>query len=82
MEFEEGLDFTFGLRYDYVDIEAEDGDGEVGPIVLRNFEGGERRASGSQGAFSWSANLSQRVMDIFYPYLSYSSQTSFYVVTT
>ena len=76
LEFEEGLDFTLGLRYDYVDIEAEDGDGEVGPIVLRNFEGGERRAAGSEGAFSWSANLSQRVMDIFYPFVSYSSQTS------
>ena len=70
------MDFTLGLRYDYVDIEAEDGDGEVGLIVLRNFEGGERRATGSEGAFSWSANLSQRVMDIFYPFVSYSSQTS------
>mgnify|MGYP001163890785 FL=1 len=76
LEFEEGLDFTLGLRYDYIDIQAEDGDGELGPIVLRNFEGGERQAAGSQGAFSWSANLSQQILDIFYPYVSYSSQTS------
>ena len=76
LEFEEGLDFTLGLRYDYIDIQAEDGDGELGPIVLRNVEGGERQAAGSQGAFSWSANLSQQILDIFYPYVSYSSQTS------
>ena len=31
---------------------------------------------GAKEPFSWSANLSQRVMDIFYPFVSYSSQTS------
>ena len=76
LDFDWGLDLTLGVRYDYVDINAEDGDGDAGPIVLRNFEGGERYATNTQDAFSWSINASYQIVDIFYPYISLSSQTS------
>jgi len=76
LDFDKGLDLTFGLRYDYVDISAEDGDGESGPISLRNFEGGERKASNTQDALSWSVNATYQLAEHFYPYVSYSAQTS------
>ena len=76
LDFDNGLDLTVGLRYDYLDISAEDGDGDSGPIKLRNFEGGERKASASQGALSWSVNATYQITDHFYPYFSYSEQTS------
>tara|TARA_X000000368_G_scaffold202449_1_gene159807 strand:- start:2174 stop:4750 length:2577 start_codon:yes stop_codon:yes gene_type:complete len=76
LDFDNGLDLTVGLRYDYVDISSEDGDGENGPIKLRNFEGGERQASASEGALSWSVNATYQIADNFYPYVSYSEQTS------
>ena len=53
----ERLNLLLGARYDRVDIEVEDGDGD-GPVNLVNFGAGERKGSENEGAFTWSASLS------------------------
>ena len=76
LEFDAGLELILGSRYDYVDINAEDGDGPEGPIDLRNFDGGERLASGAKGSFTWSMSISYPLFENVYPYASHATQSS------
>ena len=55
--FQERLNLLLGARYDRVDIEVVDGDGD-GPVNLVNFGAGEREGSENDGAFTWSASVS------------------------
>ncbi len=70
----DNLDLLVGVRYDYVDIEAEDGDG-AGPVTLRNFGAGEREDEATDDGVTWSASLSYKVGPVT-PYVTVAEQTT------
>lgn len=70
----ENLNILLGVRYDYVDIEAEDGDG-AGPVVLRNFGAGEREGDDTDDAVTWSASISYNLGPVT-PYVTVAEQSS------
>ena len=74
----DNLDLLIGVRYDYVDVESEDGDG-AGPVVLQKpgtARGiGEGEAEESDDAVTWSASLSY-ALGPFNPYVTVAEQTT------
>lgn len=72
----ENLSVLLGARYDYIDIETENGDG-AGPNTLRTFDPrGENTQSGSDDGFTWTASLSYKLPGGFTPYVTMSEQTT------
>ena len=72
----EKLSVLLGARYDYVDIEAENGDGN-GPNTLRTFDPrGENSQSGNDDGFTWTASISYNLPFGFTPYVTMSEQTT------
>ena len=70
----DNLNVLLGVRYDYVDIEAEDGDGD-GPVNLRSLSLGEIAAENSDDAVTWSASVSYKLGPIT-PYVTVADQTT------
>ena len=74
--FGENLSLLLGARYDYVDIESENGDG-AGPNTLRTFDPrGENKQSGNDDGFTWTASLSYTLPFGFTPYVTMAEQTT------
>ena len=70
----DNLNVLLGVRYDYVDIEAEDGDGD-GPVTLRSLSIGEVAGENSDDAVTWSASVSYKLGPIS-PYVTVADQTT------
>ncbi len=71
----DNLNVLLGVRYDYVDIEAEDGDGD-GPVAIRSTEDfGEVAAENSDDAVTWSASVSYKLGPIS-PYVTFADQST------
>lgn len=68
------LDLLVGVRYDYVDVESQDGDG-AGPVTLRNFGNGERKADATDDGVTWSASLSYTLGPVT-PYVTVAEQST------
>ena len=72
----EKLSVLLGARYDYVDIEAENGDGN-GPNTLRTFDPlGENSQQGNDDGFTWTASISYNLPFGLTPYVTMSEQTT------
>jgi iron complex outermembrane receptor protein len=72
----EKLSVLLGARYDYVDIEAENGDGN-GPNTLRTFDPrGENTQQGNDDGFTWTASISYNLPFGLTPYVTMSEQTT------
>lgn len=72
----ERLSILLGGRYDYIDIESENGDGD-GPVKLRTFDPrGENSAKGSDSGLTWTASLSYTLPGGFTPYATWAEQTT------
>ncbi|TGD74585.1 TonB-dependent receptor [Mangrovimicrobium sediminis] len=74
MNFFENLNVLLGGRWDYVDAEGENGDGD-GPIILRTFDpDGEHSASNSDDGFTYTASVSYTIAEKFTPYITRAEQ--------
>ncbi|MGA0838495.1 MAG: TonB-dependent siderophore receptor [Pseudomonadales bacterium] len=72
----ENLSVLLGARMDYIDIEAQNGDGD-GPNTLRTFDpNGENTQSGSDDGFTWTASVSYKLPGGFTPYATWAEQTT------
>ncbi|MEE4661912.1 MAG: TonB-dependent receptor, partial [Halieaceae bacterium] len=70
----ENLNLLVGARYDYVDAEGENGDGD-GPIRLTTFDpNGEYSASNSDDGFTYTVSASYNLPGGFTPYVTYAEQ--------
>ncbi|MEM0954755.1 MAG: TonB-dependent receptor [Pseudomonadota bacterium] len=70
----ENLNLLVGARYDYVDAEGENGDGD-GPIRLTTFDpNGEYTASNDDDGFTYTLSASYNLPGGFSPYVTYAEQ--------
>ena len=71
----DNLNVLLGVRYDLVDIEVENGDGD-GPVVLRSLGSGEGEAKDSDEGLTWTASVSYTLPGNITPYVTLAEQTT------
>lgn len=72
----ENLSLLLGGRYDYVDVEGENGDGD-GPIRLNTFDpNGENEQSADDDGFTYTVSASYALPGGFVPYATYAEQST------
>ena len=70
LDFDNGLNVILGVRQDRIDLESS----EPGELLL--FNDGDKRATDTEGAFSWTASVSYTTSFGLVPYFTASEQTT------